>query len=133
MPIQCPRCHANLELVESSPQSGAPSPSPDASGRPTTLPPYGRSKGAPIAGASAGDLDYYASGCRRTLADPAKARWHEKEKLMLAAIEAEQGRQAGGAPGAPTLPSDPGQPTSDGGEIPFAWIGLAMTAAALMA
>ena len=120
MPIQCPRCHANLELVESSPQSSPPPAGPpDASGRPPTLPPYGRSKGAPIAGASAGDLDYYASGCRRTLADPAKARWHEKEKLMLAAIEAEQGRQAGGAACAPTLPSDPGQPTGDGDSIPF--------------
>jgi hypothetical protein len=52
------------------------------------FPPYGRSKGAPIAGATMQDLEYYASGSRRTLADPAKARWHDKERQMLAAIEA---------------------------------------------
>jgi hypothetical protein len=53
------------------------------------FPPYGRSKGAPIAGATRQDLDYYANGCRRTLNDPNKARWHDKERALLAAIEAE--------------------------------------------
>src|SRR4051812_3844555 len=53
------------------------------------FPPYGRSKGAPIAGATTGDLEYYASGARRSLADPSKSRWHEKERQLLAAIEAE--------------------------------------------
>ena len=61
------------------------------------FPPYGRSKGAPVAGASMQDLEYYASGCRRTLADEGKARWHDKERQLLAAIEAEIARQ-GGAP-----------------------------------
>ena len=62
------------------------------------FPPYGRSKGAPIFGASAQDLDYYANGCKRTLNDPGKARWHEKERALLAAIESEIARQRGGAP-----------------------------------
>ena len=63
------------------------------------FPPYGRSKGAPVAGASQADLEYYANGCRRTLADPAKSRWHEKERVLLAAIEAEMARQGSGSRG----------------------------------
>lgn len=60
------------------------------------FPPYGRSKGAPIAGASIQDLEFYISGCRRTLDDPAKSRWHDKERVLLAALEAELARQQGG-------------------------------------
>lgn len=60
------------------------------------FPNYGRSKGAPIRGASRQDLDFYANGARRTLSDPGKARFHEKEKVLLQAIEAEIARQQGG-------------------------------------
>lgn len=67
---------------------------PAATGGPV-FPPYGRSKGMPVAGASAGDLDYYAQGCQRTLDDPAKARWHEKERALLDAIRAEQVKNGG--------------------------------------
>jgi len=63
---------------------------------PTVFPPYGRSKGMPIAGASRGDLDFYANGAKRSLSDPSKARFHDKEHAMLAAIEAELARQGGG-------------------------------------
>ena len=63
------------------------------------FPPYGRSKGLPIAGASVSDLEFYMNGCQRTLGDPAKARWHEKERVLLAAIEAELARQRGDAGG----------------------------------
>ena len=63
---------------------------------PTVFPPYGRSRGMPIRGASAQDLDFYATGARRTLADPGKARFHDKERALLGAIEAEQARQSGG-------------------------------------
>jgi len=63
------------------------------------FPPYGRSKGAPIRGATMQDLEYYAKGSRRTLDDPGKARWHDKEKVLLAAIEAEIARQQGGGGG----------------------------------
>lgn len=60
------------------------------------FPPYGRSKGAPIAGASVQDLEYYMAGSRRSLDDPSKSRWHDKERALLAAMEAELGRQRGG-------------------------------------
>jgi hypothetical protein len=63
---------------------------------PTVFPPYGRSRGMPIRGASAQDLDFYATGARRTLADPGKARFHDKERALLTALEAEQARQGGG-------------------------------------
>jgi hypothetical protein len=62
----------------------------------TVFPPYGRSKGAPIAGASRQDLEFYISGSRRSLDDPSKARWHDKERVLLAAMEAELARQNGG-------------------------------------
>lgn len=63
---------------------------------PTVFPPYGRSRGMPIRGASPQDLEFYATGARRTLADPGKARFHDKERTLLAVIEAEQARQGGG-------------------------------------
>ena len=53
------------------------------------FPNYGRSKGMPVAGASVQDLEFYANGCRRSLADERKARWHDKERALLAAIETE--------------------------------------------
>jgi len=61
------------------------------------FPNYGRSKNQPIAGATMQDLEYYANGSRRSLSDPSKARWHDKEKVLLAAIEAEIARQGGGS------------------------------------
>lgn len=72
---------------------------------PTVFPPYGRSRGMPIHGASAQDLEFYATGARRTLADPGKARFHDKERALLAAIEAEQSGQGSGGP------PDDGEPT----------------------
>ena len=74
---------------------------------PTVFPPYGRSKGAPIAGANRGDLEFYATGAKRTLADPSKARFHDKERTLLAVLEAELARQGGGdSDGEPPPPSD---------------------------
>jgi hypothetical protein len=69
------------------------------SGDGMVFPPYGRSKGAPIAGATVQDLEFYIGGCRRTLDDPAKSRWHEKERVLLAALEAELARQGEGGGG----------------------------------
>lgn len=60
---------------------------PSSSG--AVFPGYGRSKGLPVAGASKGDLEFYKSGCERTLADPSKERFHAKERTLLAAINAE--------------------------------------------
>lgn len=81
-------------------------PPPSAAGdAPSVFPPYGRSKGAPIQGASIQDLEFYANGARRTLGDPSKARFHDKERILLGIIEAELARQRD-------------EPTSDGGIPP---------------
>lgn len=60
---------------------------------PDCLPNYGKNKKGAIRDASDGDLEYYASGCRRSIADPAKARWIENETRMLDAINAEIARR----------------------------------------
>lgn len=89
---------------------------------PTELPNYGKSKGAPIYGASAEDLDYYANGCRKSLADKAKARFHDKERAMLAAIEAEIQRQSGPPRrnlGQDMGPPPPGFDDPQDTEVPF--------------
>lgn len=75
-----------------APRQAAPRQASNSGGGTAVFPPYGRSKGMPIKGASQQDLEFYANGCRRTLADPAKERWHEKERALLAAIEAEMGQ-----------------------------------------
>jgi hypothetical protein len=106
---------------------GAPVPAPARSAAPPipagglVFPPYGRSKGLPIVGASLQDLEFYASGSRRSLADPAKARFHEKERALLAAIEAEIARQKGGevGPAKGSAPRDDDSPPPDDGDIPF--------------
>mgnify|MGYP003444505618 CR=1 FL=1 len=82
-------------------------PAPGADGM--VFPPYGRSKGAPVVGASIKDLEFYASGCRRTLDDPAKSRWHDKERILLAAIEAELDRQGSGDEGGSFRAMDQGE------------------------
>lgn len=81
------------------------------------FPPYGRSKGMPIVGGSMQDLEFYANGCRRTLGDPGKARWHDKERVLLAAIEAEMARQGGGGGG--DMPEDGHIPPPGDDDAPF--------------
>jgi hypothetical protein len=81
----------------SAPPAPARSANPGEEGM--VFPPYGRSRGAPIAGASLQDLQFYINGSRRSLEDPSKARWHEKERVLLAAMEAELARQQGGGGG----------------------------------
>ena len=81
------------------------------------LPNYGRSKGAPVRGASMGDLEYYLAGCQRTLADPTKSRWHDKERLLQAALSAEIARQGGGEVPPAGPPPDFGPDAQD--DIPF--------------
>ena len=76
----------------------APCAAPSGAQGGATFPPYGRSKGAPVVGASQGDLVFYRAGCARSLADASKARWHDKERALLAAIEAELARQYADAP-----------------------------------
>lgn len=82
---------ARLEAVTARLEAVATA-KPVASGGPT-LPNYGKSKGLPVAGASVSDLEYYRDGCLRTLNDPEKERFHAKERVLLAAIDAELKRQ----------------------------------------
>lgn len=97
-----------------APRAGGPARASAPSGPlPTVFPPYGRSKGMPIAGASRGDLEYYANGSKRSLSDPSKARFHDKERAMLAAIEAEMARQDGGGGGDGSEPGDGPPPHGD--------------------
>ena len=86
------------------------------------FPPYGRSKGLPIAGASAQDLEFYANGARRSLGDPAKSRFHDKERALLALIELEQARQkksGGGGGGGSDSGDSEGPPPHGDNDIPF--------------
>ncbi|MEY4581103.1 MAG: hypothetical protein RL701_5806 [Pseudomonadota bacterium] len=97
-------------------------PAASSGGDGMVFPPYGKSKGAPILGASTRDLEFYMSGCRRTLDDPAKSRWHEKERVLLAAIEAEMARQADGGEGGGSFRSsgdDESPPPYTDDDIPF--------------
>lgn len=94
---------------------------PPASGAGLVFPPYGRSRGAPIAGASIQDLEFYINGSRRSLDDPSKARWHDKERVLLAAMEAELAARRTGAEGGSSSEHgdfDDAPPHSDD-DIPF--------------
>ena len=44
-------------------------------------------------------LEFYANGARRTLNDPGKARFHDKERALLQVIEAELAKHKGGGGG----------------------------------
>jgi hypothetical protein len=115
------------ELAIGTTPDSAPARRPAASssggGDGMVFPPYGRSRGAPIAGATIQDLEFYISGSRRSLDDPSKARWHEKERVLLAAMEAELARQKGGGNGGGSAPPgddyfDDGPPHTDD-DLPF--------------
>jgi hypothetical protein len=86
-------------VAAQAPARGRTSSAPQAGGDGAVFPPYGRSKGQPVAGASVQDLEFYINGSRRSLDDPSKARWHDKERVLLAAMEAELARQRGGGGG----------------------------------
>jgi hypothetical protein len=93
---------------------------PASGDRGLVFPPYGRSKGAPIAGASIQDLEFYISGSRRSLDDPAKSRWHDKERVLLAALETELARQRGAEDGNDSRqPEDHDAPVYSDDDIPF--------------
>ena len=104
-----------------APRRAAPSGGGGGGGE--VFPNYGRSKGAPIRGASMQDLEYYANGAKRSLNDPSKSRWHDRERQLLASIEAEIARQRGGDVGGGDEPPPHGDEDYSGGEedggIPF--------------
>lgn len=107
-PAPAARASASAWTVPSLSPSAPP---PTAGGM--VFPNYGMSKGRPIAGASMHDLEFYANGCRRSLNNPDKARWHDRERVLLAAIEAEIARQRGGGAGVPSdFPAPSGIPSS---------------------
>jgi hypothetical protein len=83
----------SIGLAADPAKARAPRDAPASGAQGMVFPPYGRSKGAPIAGASIQDLEFYIGGSRRSLDDPAKSRWHDKERVLLAALEAELARQ----------------------------------------
>jgi hypothetical protein len=99
-------------------RAAAPAPSGGGGEEGLRFPNYGRSKNAPIVGATEQDLEYYANGSRRSLADPSKSRWHDKERVLLAAIEAELARQRGEPLGGSGGGSDEPPPHGDD-EAPF--------------
>lgn len=82
---------AGAEALKQRMRSAPPSPPQPQGG--AVFPNYGALKGQPVYGAALKDLDYYASGARKTLADPAKSNFHNKERALLAAIDAEIMRQ----------------------------------------
>lgn len=84
-----------LDKILSLLEAMASKPRASSGGTPTTLPGYGRSANQPIAGASLDDLRWYATNCQRSIEDPGKSKWHDKERAMLAALEAEIARQTG--------------------------------------
>lgn len=87
-------------------QMGAP-PAPTG----MLFPNYGNAKGQPISGADLATLNFYAGGARKSLADPAKAKFHDAERRLLAAIEAEITRKARNeAHDEPPPPSDDDMP-----------------------
>lgn len=94
-----------LDAVKRQMAGGSQRPSPPANVSGVLFPNYGKSKGAPVAGAALQDLEFYANGARRTLADPAKARFHDAERRLLSAIEAEVARQ-----NSSSAPTDNGEP-----------------------
>lgn len=101
--------------LEKRPATATATRSASSSAGGAVFPNYGRSKGAPVVGASMQDLEFYANGARRSLADSSKERFHAKERELLSAIEAEIARQGGGSP-----PSDDAGPPPPGDEdAPF--------------
>lgn len=111
------------ELTVGAAPAEAPRPTERAQRPPppgaAVFPPYGRAKGQPIHGATKEDLEYYAAGARRSLADPSKSRWHDKDRALLAAIEGELMRQQGGVPPMTGPAADDEIPPPSDEDIPF--------------
>jgi hypothetical protein len=117
-PMQVGGSGAAAAAKPSATRSAVPRSSAGGGGA-SVFPNYGRSKGQPIAGASLQDLEFYANGARRTLNDPGKARFHDKERALLAAIEAEIARQGGGGDDGPPPPGDADAPPPGDEDAPF--------------
>lgn len=66
---------------------------PAASG--AVFPPFGRKRGQPIAGCDLENLEWYRGVVQKSVNDPDKSRFREKNQEVLDAIEAEITRQGG--------------------------------------
>jgi hypothetical protein len=71
------------------------------------FPNFGPRKGDPIHGAEVQHLEFYLAAARKSLADPEKAKWHAKERALIAAYEEEIARQRTTAAPAPVAASTP--------------------------
>lgn len=100
-----------LSLATSS-RGGAP----NASG--AVFPPFGRKKGQPIAGCDLENLEWYRGAIQRSVDDPQRANFREKNQAVLDAIEAEIARQGGSVPERQQA-SWGNNPTDDTDSIPF--------------
>lgn len=113
-----------IGTAEAGSQRQTPSSRPASGGSGgAVFPNYGRSKGAPIAGASMQELEYYARNAVKSINDPSKARWVAKETALLESLNAEIVAQ-GGTPvhvreeyGQPHPTDGIGGPADDG--LPF--------------
>jgi len=74
-----------------------------------TFPNFGKSKNAPIAGASQNDLRYYAGAAIRSIEDARKARFLDSNKAQLASYVAEMERQGFDASEFKQSPQDSGR------------------------
>lgn len=99
---------ALLERIAASLEGKGSTRAAPSGGGGVVFPNYGKAKGMPVAGADMKDLEFYANGARRSLADSSKSRWHDKERDLLAAIETEIARQTGVAPPGDDGPPPPG-------------------------
>ena len=107
-----------VEAIAAKQTGSAKQSTPAPAGSGPVFPPYGRSKGQPVFGASAQDLEFYASGCRRSLGDPSKSRFRDKERALLGAIEAELQR-AHGIVSEPQAETEDRRPEPPSDDMPF--------------
>jgi hypothetical protein len=68
---------------------------PGANGRQVAK--FGKLKGQPPSAMSDSDIQWYMGASQRSLADPAKARFHDAERAWLAALQAEIAARSGGS------------------------------------
>lgn len=81
-----------------------------ASDAPTHFPNYGKRKAELIAGAKQEDLIFYRKGAERTIADASKSKWHDRERSLIDAIDAELRRQSKGTEAPPPDTSNDNEP-----------------------
>ena len=87
---------------------------PRASGGGLRVGNFGRRKGEAIEGMPIADLEWYLAAADKSLANPEKARFHDNERAIKAALEREIAKQSG-QPAPANIPAE----DLDSSEIPF--------------